>query len=355
MPSYIIRFKSNESFQTCCEDLLNKNCPFTSLDLIQSLAIELPFENQSLEQLIPLHQIERVYYDLAISLIPDKVVETNSKKSLPWGMKRIGAIYSKIPHNFSRPLTAVLDTGIQRHPSLKLSSLHLNLTDESISDENGHGTHIAGIISGYVSANSRQKNRFHGVYPELPTVSVKAFNKEGASTVSKIIKGIQWCIQQKIKIINMSFGLNQHHPALYEAIRMASNEGILMIAASGNNREQGIGYPARYEEVIAVGSIDQSDQPSSFSQYGMQLNLLAPGEEISSTWLNRGFSTLSGTSMACAHATGCAAAVCALYPQYTASEKREYLLTHTEKLQLPYQLQGNGLVSLMQITEALKK
>lgn len=247
-----------------------------------------------------------------------------------------------------------MDSGLSSHPNLAISPVYVNFTDEPPQDRNGHGTHLAGIIGGY-SPYRQKKGAFHGIYPGLRLTSVKVFGEDGSGPLSSIIQGIEWCLEQQLRIINMSFGIQQHHPLLHEIVKIAHQHGVIMVAASGNEGKPGLTFPARYPEVISVGSINKQNQVSSFSQFGTNLDLVAPGEEILSTWLNQGYATISGTSMSCAHVTGTVALILGLKPYLTPGQVKESLNAHTEKLAASYFIQGNGLVSIKKIIASLKK
>jgi subtilisin len=364
MPNYIIRFKSKESFDTCCQNLHSKKQKHKKIDLLQSISLSLKdrIENQSIDpSLIDPTLIERIDEDITIDLIRDKEVapsatSISSVASVPWGVQRIGAKYSRIPKQYTRPRVAILDTGLSRHPSIRIAPTYVNFSDEaSALDQNGHGTHIAGTVGGYTSSRTKKDTSFHGVFPEMPLAAVKAFDKEGSASLSSILQSIDWCVRHKIKIINMSFGLEKHHETLYEAIRLAHQQGILMVAASGNEGKPGLQYPARYPEVISVGSIDRQGNISDFSQYGTSLDIVAPGSEIYSTWIRKTYKTISGTSMACAHVTGALALILSINPSLSPTAARRILLQNTEALSATFLLQGNGLVSVPKIISSLKK
>lgn len=364
MPNYIIRLKSKESFDTCCQNLHSKKQRHKKIALLQSICLSLQdkITNHSIDpNLINPTLIERIDEDITIHLIRDKEVtppasSTVSRASVPWGIQRIGANYSRIPSQYTRTKVAILDTGLSYHPAIRVAPTYVNFTNEaSALDQNGHGTHIAGTIGGYTSRPTKKARSFHGVFPEMPLVAVKAFDKEGSASLSSILQGIEWCIKHKIQIINMSFGLEQHHETLYDAIKLAHQQGLIMVAASGNDGKPSLQFPARYPEVISVGSIDRQGKISAFSQYGTNLDIVAPGEEIFSTWIRKSFKTISGTSMACAHVSGVLALILSINPKLSAAEARRILLQNTEPLSSRFLLQGNGLVSVSKVISSLRE
>jgi subtilisin len=356
MPNYIIRLRNKESFTTCSHALKGKKYQYRQLKALHAVCLSASLDEINTNRLIDPALIEGVYEDITVHLIQDQEVQTSSRlPKIPWGVETIGATYARIPRRFSRPKVAILDTGLSYHPALNISSTHVNFTSESSAlDRNGHGTHIAGTIGGYSPYKRKGGNAFHGVYPQIPLVAVKAFTKDGSANLSSILEGIEWCINHNVHIINMSFGLDQHQTLLHEAIKLAYQNGIIMVAASGNDGKPGLNFPARYPEVISVGSINQQGQISDFSQYGNSLDIVAPGEEIFSTWIGKTYKTISGTSMACAYVSGALTLMLALKPTLSPSAARDILLQNTKPLSASYLKQGSGLVSVKEIISSLK-
>ncbi|MCZ0846602.1 S8 family peptidase [Brevibacillus laterosporus] len=196
---------------------------------------------------------------------------------------------------------AVIDTGISHsHPDLKgqVKGKVSVISGAGRNNLGGHGTHVAGTIAAV--ANNRG---IVGIAPQVDLYDVQAFGADGTANISDIIAGLNWAIEQKVDIINMSFGTSEDHPAFHQALRVASKNGIKLVASAGNNGG-GLEYPAAYREVIAVGAINQQAKLAEFSARGRGLNTVAPGVGIKSTWLNKGYRTLDGTSMAAAHISG---------------------------------------------------
>lgn len=174
-------------------------------------------------------------------------------------------------------------------------------------DDHGHGTHVAGIVA------SEGQNK--GMAPTAKLAAVKGLNKQGAGYYSTVQASIEWCRNNaqtyNITIISMSLGDGGSYTqescpkALDESINNASNSGLFITAASGNNyNKNGISYPACQENITSVGATDKSDNIASYSNSGTALDLLAPGSSINSTDKNNGFRIRSGTSMATPHVAG---------------------------------------------------
>jgi len=279
-------------------------------------------------------------------LIPYKGKIMPKAQVIPWGINRIGADQVWTSTQGQNVRVAVLDTGIAfDHPDLQNNVKGgVNVLKPLLSpyDHNGHGTHVAGTIGAV-------NNQYGvvGVAPKVDLFAVKAFNKDGTAKLSDIIKGIDWCIENRMQIINMSFGFNDPSPTFKEAIIRAQQAGIVMAAASGNQGTRGrLEYPAQFPETIAVTSINEKNKISDFSTIGPNVDLAAPGEKIVSTWLNNSFRELSGTSMAVAHVSGVAALMLSKFPQLSSSEVTYYLKRTANKLkQSSYMAQGAGVVN----------
>ncbi|WP_058300966.1 S8 family peptidase [Gorillibacterium timonense] len=234
--------------------------------------------------------------------------------TVPWGVREIKApaVWERSTGNAIR--IAVIDTGIDyRHPDLRgaaAGGVNLVSPGRPPWDDNGHGTHIAGTI-----AASSKIGGINGVAPEAHIYAVKAFDRNGTAYVSDIVAGIEWCIRNKMDIINMSFGMKTSHRGLQDAVKAAYHSGIVVVASSGNEGQLGdIDYPARYRQAIAVGATTRGGRLASFSNRGRRIDLYAPGDKIVSTWLNGGYRELSGTSMATSHVSGVIALLLSVRP-----------------------------------------
>ena len=189
-------------------------------------------------------------------------------------------------------------------------------------DDNGHGTHCAGIIA----ADPTNIYAVAGVAPGADLYALKVLNSQGSGLTSDIIAAIEWAIgtigtAEPMQVISMSLGSSEVQLGLRPRAIPLDNNGIVVVAAAGNNglarrTPSSISYPARYESVIAVGATDQNNVRASFSSTGPELDLMAPGVSILSDYLNVDTSdgdydtvTMSGTSMACPHVAGTAALV----------------------------------------------
>lgn len=345
MPRYIVKLKTGASLERLSLHFKKRRKKFAALKSINAVVFKAT-DLAEASQLIQFEEPIRLDEDRPLFLPDQPFFPVHLKKvPLPWGMKRIGATLSRISKKYPRPKVALLGPGINPHPHLPPVLARINLSDEpELGDHHGLGTHMAGIIGGY--STRKGKHHFHGVYPRLPLYDVKLFNKRGESALSRLIRGLEWCMEKKINIAVFSFALPQHHPAFYEAVKAASRQGIIMVAPCGDDGALGVYYPARYREVVAVGSVTREDQISSFSQAGTDLDLVAPGEEILSTGKRGQFETGSGSALACAHVAGCLALCLSLRPQLTLEEIRSMFQKSCQPLSASPLLQGYGLISL---------
>ena len=249
----------------------------------------------------------RIDIDGYIQLDPLKVISSviQSSQIVPWGIEKIGAEnLGKIVIREVR--IAVMDTGIDlEHPDLKDNIAGgVNIPDPAFSlmDINGHGTHVAGIISA-----TNNEIGVLGVAPKSQLYAIKIFRTDNSQTFayySDIISGLEWCINNGIQVVNMSFGSSVDNPSLHNAIVKVRNAGILLVASAGDKGSSEPIYPAAYPEVISVSAVDALDNKAKWSNYGYSIDLVAPGVDILSTYLDGEYVRFSGTDTATPHVTG---------------------------------------------------
>jgi subtilisin family serine protease len=239
-----------------------------SYTIINAIAAKLP--EQAIENIQKNPRVTSVEMDGEVHTLDGEL--DNS-----WGVKRIGAGTVHDSGNKGTGVTvAILDTGI----NYKHSDLNANYqggydyvnNDKDPMDDNGHGTHCAGIVA----AEDNGKGVV-GVAPEAALYAVKVLNSGGSGWWSDVIAGIQWSVQHKMQVISMSLGGSGDSDFLHEACDSAHGQGIVIVAAAGNN-DGTVLYPARYDSVIAVAATDSSDNRASFSNTGPAVELAAPEE-----------------------------------------------------------------------------
>ncbi|MEL6319701.1 MAG: S8 family peptidase [Cyanobacteria bacterium J06626_14] len=224
---------------------------------------------------------------------------------------------------------AVLDTGIDRdHPDLADGIRAVeDFTGDGVEDTNGHGTHCAGIIG------ARQNDTgFIGVAPKAELLIGKVLGNDGSGAFHWIADGVLWAVEQGAEIINMSLGGPFSSHRLYQAIHIALAKGVIVICAAGNEGslfQNNIGYPGRYGGVITVASHDENGNRSGFSSRGGEIDVMAPGSNIWSTFKDGGYAELSGTSMAAPFVSGLAALILS---KHKAKEENGTPIENTEDL-----------------------
>ncbi|GGO74445.1 S8 family serine peptidase [Nonomuraea cavernae] len=226
---------------------------------------------------------------------------------------------------------AVVDTGVDfDHPDLNVVA-RANCTtgscvNNSGDDDNGHGSHVAGTVGAIDNTIGPV-----GVAPGARIHGVKVLNSAGSGTLAAIAAGIDWVVARAstIEVINLSLGCSGcSSSAISTAITNAVNAGVVVVVAAGNSSANASSFfPANHADVITVSAMtdndglpggqggstlscrtetDQDDTLASYSNYGTTVEITAPGTCIYSTWMNGGYNTISGTSMASPHVAGAA-------------------------------------------------
>lgn len=282
------------------------------LDLIGGMAVYLP-NTASERALAARPEVLRIDDDVVVEAlakggIAGKPAPAQPPEVVPWGIDRIDAELVWGTTTADPIKVAIVDTGIDlTHPDLigniKGGYNAINPT-KSAKDDNGHGTHVAGI-----TAAIDNEIGVVGVGPNIDLYAVKVLDRRGSGYLSDVIEGLDWAIANGMQVVNMSLGTNSDVPSFHDAVIRVKQAGITQVAAAGNNLGGSVTYPAAYPEVIAVSATDSADQIADFSSVGPEVDLAAPGVSIYSTYKGSAYKTLSGTSMASPHVAGTAALV----------------------------------------------
>ena len=272
---------------------------------------------------IPDRRLEKVRADGSIAHVePDRVAYAEAQR-LPWGINRVDADASSTKAGngsgaVSNVRAYVIDSGIYRHPDLRVVN-HVNFAgDGKNRDCNGYGTHVAGTVA--AKDNARD---VVGVAPGAPLIGVKVLGCKGGGALSGVIKGVDWVTAHAIKpaIANMSLGLGgEPSLALDEALRKSARRGILYSVPAGNKGTGTCsGSPARTgagtnNGIVTTAMTNKDDEDAPLSNYGPCVDLWAPGVLIRSTALGGSTTKMGGTSMSAPHVGGGAALYLSSHP-----------------------------------------
>lgn len=216
---------------------------------------------------------------------------------------------------------AVLDSGVQaNHPELsgKVTSYNAGI---GTSDEDGHGTHVAGIIA--ASMNNGRGGA--GIAPNVSIMNVRVLDAQGRGTTDTLIRAINIAVANGAWIINMSLGAMRYESMVEDAIQNALRSGVTVIAAAGNDGYNIMNYPAAYDGVIAVTAVDQTGSRVWFANYGGWVDVAAPGYEIISSTKGSSYEVYNGTSMAAPVVSGVAALYMSAYGRVSPAEMENAL------------------------------
>lgn len=293
---------------------------YTYGDALNGFAMKFPADTGSsaADRLSQDDRIELVEQDSVVVIADNDTVNT-TQSGATWGLDRIDQRNRPLNGTFVYIKTGagvrayIIDTGIlTSHTQFGgRASSGYDAVDGSLpaADCNGHGTHVAGTVGGQT----------YGVAKGVQLIAVRVLNCNGSGSTSGVIAGINWVTNQKRgtpaipAVANMSLG-GSPSSALDTAVKNSISAGVTYAVAAGNANSNACNYsPARVTSAITVGATTSNDSRASFSNFGICLDLFAPGTGIQSAWISSNSATqsLSGTSMATPHVTG----VVALYLQ----------------------------------------
>jgi subtilisin family serine protease len=269
--------------------------------------IDLTIHAQSKNRLIP-SDIPVIYAQAKGRLIPSSsdISDLGLGQVTPWGIKRVGGATDL---SGSSNVVYILDSGVDTdHPDLNVDKeLSRNFTTNranDFEDDFGHGTHVAGIIGAKDNTVG-----VVGVAAGVPIVAVKVLDQNGTGTLSDYLDGLSYILGNAVSgdVVNISLGATKSE-LLDQAVKDIRDDlGVTVVIAAGNQGDLTANYsPANITEsgTYVIGSTGPFDLFSSFSNYGPNVNFVAPGEFIYSTWKDGGYGILSGTSMAAPHVAG---------------------------------------------------
>ncbi|MCC6650092.1 MAG: S8 family peptidase [Candidatus Eisenbacteria bacterium] len=257
---------------------------------------------------------------------------------------------------------AVLDTGVDpTHPLLAgrivttadfldpSNTGAIDLTDGLDNDSSGeadeawgHGTHVAGIVA--VAA------------PNVELMIGRVLDADGRGDVLGVAAGIRWAVDNGARVINLSLGTTATSHAIEEALEEAEEEGVLVVAAAGNRgTDNPTEYPARSRRAFAVAAADCDSRPTDFTSYGPFVDLVAPGVAIRSSYPGNRYRLWTGTSMAAPWASGTAALLLSVHPQWTPTQVQARLSASASPLREPKPSQHGKLgAGMLDVGAALR-
>lgn len=338
----IIMLKKRKNYETCVRELKKHGIiPYRQVKSINMLCFYIQGGDSAVRQLRKHPHVHIIETDaIKKKLSTPKKCRVYNK--VPWGVKRIHAPAVWGCTRGDGVKVAILDTGISPHPDLVIAGgVNVAKKNKSFYDFDDHGTSVAGVVAAI------GKNRMiFGVAPRVKLYAVKASVK-GEFPFSAIVEGIDWCIRNRMDVINMSFG-GVSSGAERAIVRRAYRKGIVMVAAAGNdgpNNKNGIDFPAGFPEVIAVAATNKRNQIASFSSRGRGIDVAAPGVDILSTTNKGGFAKSNGTSLAAPFVTGTVALMLANNPKLSPRRVRKVLMKTAKFLKGFKRIsQGAGLI-----------
>lgn len=251
-------------------------------------------------------------------------------------------------------IVAVIDTGVlASHPDLNgkvLAGYDFVNNDTDASDDNGHGTAVAGVSA----AASNNQLGVAGVAWANPILPVKVLGADGSGSYSAIANGITWAADRGARVINLSLGGTTNSPTLQNAVNYAWNKGAVIIAAAGNSGNNIASYPAACQNVVAVSATDSADARPSWSNYGSYVDVSAPGVDILTLYGTNSYASWSGTSFSSPVTSGVVALMRAANSQLSNQSIVNLLLGNSDDLGSPGydEYYGNGRVNARRAVSA---
>lgn len=278
---------------------------FDSVDIVEGyddLHI-VQFDNSnSAEQALEYYEnskyIEYAEEDMLISVTEtENSLPANYDNHLSWGSSAIGVddYFDYLGEISALPeiVVGIIDTGIDLdHEFLKSRIIETGFNNSesgkinSEDDDDGHGTHVAGIVADNTTENVKIK-------------AFKCMDRDGNGKLSDVCLAVNAAVENDVDVINMSLGSRGISSLLEDTVNNAIEQGITVCVAAGNNGQNAQNYtPANIENCITVGAINENDQKPLWSNYGDAVDIWAPGSSIESAYNDGGYKSLSGTSMA---------------------------------------------------------
>jgi hypothetical protein len=223
-------------------------------------------------------------------------------------------------------ILAVVDSGVSTHTEFTgkmVAGWNTNNNSNNTSDGLGHGTHVAGTAG----ATGNNGIGVAGVSSGVKIMPIRVLSSGGNGTEAQCGAGMVWAADHGANICTMSLQFYTGSQTFRDNVDYAFSKGVLLIAATGNNQGNIVAFPARFANCYGVGATTNTDAIASFSNYGAECDVSAPGQDVYSTYLGNGYTTMSGTSMATPHTSGLASLIWSYDPGLTGSEVFEIIMT----------------------------
>lgn len=244
---------------------------------------------------------------------------------------------------------ALLDSGVDlNHPSLAGSSVEQMYDQVGLlvasETKNSHGTALASVMAGNTET-------YQGIAPGCEILSYPVIDESGRADTYTVAQAILHAVEDGAEVINLSLGAEQSSAVLRDAVSYAINQDVVVVAAVGNEGIGLVNYPAAYDGVIGVTSIGTGGKVASFSNYGKEVDVAAPGVGVLTAWESGEFANFSGTSVSSAIVSAAIAVERARFPHLTNSQIQELVFSHTMEAEKPGhdEVSGYGVVSLARL------
>ncbi len=345
----------------------NEGKVYREMRLAPFIVMEAPYA--ALESMVYSPHVRKIWHDVKVRVLLDSAVPTVG-----------GATAHDLGFTGKDVTVAVIDTGIFQHPDLIYPENRIVAWNDLVNDrstpydDNGHGTHVSGIIAGNGTVS---RGKYTGMAPDAKLVGVKALDKDGAGNTSDVISALEWCIQNQkdfnIKAINLSLGSaaqdSYQQDPLCRAVSTAWSNGMVVCVAAGNDGPdpRTINSPGINPKAITVGNMDDKgttditdDVLSDSSSRGptvdnlVKPDLLAPGTNIMSLRVGGGYRALSGTSMAAPMATGAVAQILQKSPSLKPDQVKNLIRKNARDLGLETNFEGAGALNMDGLFEESK-
>ena len=341
VPSYrpgqiLVKFRTQTPPQDQVEALGALNLPV--LEVLPDLLVERVAVPEGQEQMViqALSEDPRVEYAELDYIVHATIIPNDKYFNLQWAPLKIQAPAAwDQTTGTSDLIIAIVDTGVDlNHPDLNgkiVPGWDFVNDDDSAQDDHGHGTHVAGIAA--AETNNGQGGA--GVSWGARIMPIKVLDGNGDGYYSDVARGVRYACNHGAQIINLSLGGDTPSNTLKDALEQAYQDGCLIMAAAGNSGRDEIDYPARYPEAMAVTATDQFDETATFSDYGPEAEVAAPGVDIYSTlWTpsSHTYGWKQGTSMSTPQVAGLAALIWSACPQLDNTEVRGVLRSTAKDL-----------------------